>query len=164
MQGFKCKVTGASPTARTLAKSKAPVFCENEPEKCVKGPKQMLAWQQAEGNNIATRQGVTPNYNMKCGWKEGAQTDIFEEPETPEPSSPSSTSLVNSTVSVDESSRTLATSATSVAVTPTPVKESVSGSLVLDGSAVVSAVPSSKTECMVRRPRYTPHHYGRPQV
>jgi hypothetical protein len=38
----------------------------------------MLAWHQATGNNIETAEGVTPNYNQKCGWAEGAQKDIFE--------------------------------------------------------------------------------------
>ena len=79
MQGFKCSVTGASPTAKPLAKAQVPVYCENEPAKCVKGAKQMLAWHQASGNNIETAQGVTPNYNQKCGWAEGAQKDIFDE-------------------------------------------------------------------------------------
>ncbi|KAH4029569.1 hypothetical protein HBI56_131270 [Parastagonospora nodorum] len=78
MQGFKCNVTGASPTAKPLAKAQVPVYCENEPAKCVKGAKQMLAWHQATGNNIETAQGVTPNYNQKCGWAEGAQKDIFD--------------------------------------------------------------------------------------
>jgi hypothetical protein len=78
MQGFKCTVTGASPTAKLLAKAQVPIYCENEPEKCIKGAKQMLAWHQATGNNIETAEGVTPNYNQKCGWAEGAQKDIFE--------------------------------------------------------------------------------------
>jgi hypothetical protein len=77
MQGFKCKVIGASSTAKPLAKAQVPVYCENEPNKCVRGAKQMLAWHQASGNNIVTAQGTTPNYNQKCGWAEGAQKDIF---------------------------------------------------------------------------------------
>jgi hypothetical protein len=77
MHGFKCKVTNASPTAKPLAKAQVPVYCENEPNKCVHGAKQMLAWHQASGNNIVTAQGTTPNYNQKCGWAEGAQKDIF---------------------------------------------------------------------------------------
>ncbi|KAH7383770.1 hypothetical protein BKA66DRAFT_417129 [Pyrenochaeta sp. MPI-SDFR-AT-0127] len=78
MQGFKCNVTNASPTAAPLAKAQVPVYCESDPSKCVKGAKQMLAWHQATGNNIETAPGVTPNYNKKCGWVEGAQTDIFD--------------------------------------------------------------------------------------
>lgn len=77
MQGFKCRVTNVESTT-PLAKAQAPVYCENDKTKCVRGAKQMLAWHQAEGNNIETMQGVTPNYNDKCGWAEGAQTDIFQ--------------------------------------------------------------------------------------
>ncbi|KAF2873919.1 hypothetical protein BDV95DRAFT_489724 [Massariosphaeria phaeospora] len=79
MQGFKCKVTQAQHSAAPLAKAQPPVFCEDDQSKCVKGAKQMLAWQQKTGNNIETEHGVTPNYNRKCGWAEGAQTDIFQE-------------------------------------------------------------------------------------
>ncbi|KAF2648640.1 hypothetical protein K491DRAFT_567068, partial [Lophiostoma macrostomum CBS 122681] len=77
MQGFKCKVTNATST-KSLAAPKAPVFCADDESKCVKGAKQMIAWQQFTGDNIETEQWVTPNYNAKCGWSNGAQTDIFE--------------------------------------------------------------------------------------
>jgi len=42
MQGFKCKVTGATSTA-PLAKAQAAVYCKDDPTKCVKGAKQMIA-------------------------------------------------------------------------------------------------------------------------
>jgi len=77
MQGFKCKVTNASPTARPLAKAQVPTYCKDDASKCVKGAKQMLAWHQRTGNNIETEGHTAPNYNYKCGWSEGAQTDIF---------------------------------------------------------------------------------------
>ncbi|KAF2006787.1 hypothetical protein P154DRAFT_517813 [Amniculicola lignicola CBS 123094] len=78
MQGFKCKVTGATSIV-PVAKAQPPVYCAGEPSKCVKGAKQMIAWNQLIGNNIRTTGwGVTPNYNQKCGWSNGPQRDIFE--------------------------------------------------------------------------------------
>jgi hypothetical protein len=77
MQGFKCQVTGATNTAK-LATAQAPAYCADDASKCVKGAKQMIAWNQLSGNNIAVPDGVSPGYNEKCGWAEGAQTDIFE--------------------------------------------------------------------------------------
>ena len=43
MQGFKCNVTGATSTV-PLAVAKAPVMCEEDESKCVKGARQMIAW------------------------------------------------------------------------------------------------------------------------
>lgn len=84
MQGFKCRVTNASPVAsRMVGRAKPPVWCAGDPSKCVKGPKQMLYWNQLEGNNIevtgynAAGQPNFPGYNMKCGFENGAQNDIF---------------------------------------------------------------------------------------
>jgi hypothetical protein len=77
MQGFKCKVTNASPTALPLAAAQVPTYCADDASTCVKGAKQMLAWHQKTGNNVETTDGKTPNYNAKCGWTDGAQTDIF---------------------------------------------------------------------------------------
>ncbi|KAF2006089.1 hypothetical protein P154DRAFT_606502 [Amniculicola lignicola CBS 123094] len=71
MQGFKCKVTGATSTT-PIGKAQVPVYCENDASKCVSGPKQMLAWHQKDGNNIETEQWVTPNYNKKCGWADAS--------------------------------------------------------------------------------------------
>jgi len=85
MQGFKCKVTGASPSAAPLAAGQIPTYCADDASKCVKGAKQMLAWHQRTGNNIETADGTTPNYNSKCGWTEGAQTDIFDSVAAPSP-------------------------------------------------------------------------------
>jgi hypothetical protein len=77
MQGFKCKVTGAVSQV-PLAAAQPPVYCENRPNKCVRGAKQMLAWHQKTGNNIHPPHDWTPNYNEKCGFKNGAQEDIFD--------------------------------------------------------------------------------------
>ncbi|KAH7101427.1 hypothetical protein BKA62DRAFT_795448 [Auriculariales sp. MPI-PUGE-AT-0066] len=104
MTPFRCKVTGARPDAPKLAKPQVPVWCQDEPEKCVTGAKQFLAWHQKEGNNIvfpefAEEKGAiwrSPAYNMKMGFQPGAQTDIFERvattavpvpPQTPVPTS-----------------------------------------------------------------------------
>jgi hypothetical protein len=84
-QAFKCKVTGA--TSKTpVAVGKPPVWCEGEPSKCTKGAKQMIYWNQAEGNNIKVsgndRAGMpkSPAYNDKLGFPDGAQNDIFAGP------------------------------------------------------------------------------------
>ncbi|KAK1225484.1 hypothetical protein PQX77_011569 [Marasmius sp. AFHP31] len=50
---------------------------------CYKGAKQMLFWNQLEGDNIETLDGElgarlgNPGYNDKIGFKSGPQTDIF---------------------------------------------------------------------------------------
>ncbi|KAH8723483.1 hypothetical protein GQ44DRAFT_710335 [Phaeosphaeriaceae sp. PMI808] len=177
MQGFKCNVTGASATAKPLAKAQVPVYCGNESEKCVKGAKQMLAWHQATGNNIETAQWVTPNYNQKCGWAEGAQTDIFEsktqQSSSAAQSSSTPTSLSPSSVSRVPSS-TLATSvliASTVGVTPTSVKQVVLSTSMQTMSSTASPTVAqteaagaklSSSSCSTRRPRYTrtPWHWN----
>jgi hypothetical protein len=151
MQGFKCNVTNTSPTAKPLAKAQVPVYCENEPERCVKGAKQMLAWHQATGNNIETKQGLTPNYNQKCGWAEGAQKDIFQDGVgTPAQSA----SVLSPTASLSTPSSTLLTRVTNA---PSMVGNSASTTSVPAASAVVStkASTSSKSSCKARQARYS---------
>jgi hypothetical protein len=75
MAGSKCMVTNATSTT-PLAKAQPPVYCADDASKCVKGAKQMIAWNQLTGNNIETDE--SPAYSEKCGWTAGAQTDIFE--------------------------------------------------------------------------------------
>lgn len=79
MQGFKCTVTNATSTT-PVAPAQAPVYCADDASKCVKGAKQMIAWHQETGNNIETADGISPGYNEKCGWTNGAQHDIFGRP------------------------------------------------------------------------------------
>lgn len=43
MQNHRCKVTGSTSTKK-LGTPKAPVWCKEDPSKCVAGPKQMMAW------------------------------------------------------------------------------------------------------------------------
>ena len=83
MVGYNCRITNVKPTARTLAPAKTPVWCEGEPDKCVKGAKGMIVFSQKEGNNIDI-DGVqldgawkSPGYNEKTGFTDGAQNDIF---------------------------------------------------------------------------------------
>lgn len=76
MAGFRCKVTGNTGNRRP-APAKPPVWCEGQPDKCTKGAKQMIAWNQASGNNIAVKglqadgKQKSPGYNTKCGWQPG---------------------------------------------------------------------------------------------
>ncbi|TFK65698.1 hypothetical protein BDN72DRAFT_772988 [Pluteus cervinus] len=76
-QGFKCNVTGATSTT-PIAPPQPPVWCEDDPSKCVQGSKQMLYWNQAQGDNIEVSgsdlsgEPKSPAYNAKCGFSDGA--------------------------------------------------------------------------------------------
>ncbi|PYI18883.1 hypothetical protein BO99DRAFT_385548 [Aspergillus violaceofuscus CBS 115571] len=70
MHGFKCTVTGASST-KTVAAAQAPVYCGDDSSKCVKGAKQMIAWNQKSGNNVETSGGISPAYSSVLGWENG---------------------------------------------------------------------------------------------
>ncbi|KAK5166473.1 uncharacterized protein LTR77_008016 [Saxophila tyrrhenica] len=76
MQGFKCKVT--NPGRKQIAKAKPPVWCADNQKKCRKGAKQMIVFNQLEGNNVNHPEFETPAYNHIAGFKLGAQTDIFK--------------------------------------------------------------------------------------
>ncbi|KAG6816493.1 hypothetical protein H0H87_005574 [Tephrocybe sp. NHM501043] len=84
-QGFKCMVTGATAT-NPVAVAKPPVWCEDDASKCTKGAKQMIYWNQLDGNNIQVSgkdlsgQPRSPAYNQKLGFADGAQNDIFAAP------------------------------------------------------------------------------------
>ncbi|KAJ3812088.1 hypothetical protein F5876DRAFT_38213 [Lentinula aff. lateritia] len=77
----RCQVTNTG--NKVLGTPKPPVWCEGNSSACVSGPKQMLYWNQASGNNIAVSgkdlsgQAKSPAYNAKCGFADGAQNDIF---------------------------------------------------------------------------------------
>ncbi|KID74291.1 uncharacterized protein G6M90_00g082540 [Metarhizium brunneum] len=77
MANYRCHVTGSN-SNRKLAPAKAPVYCQHDRSKCVKGAKQMVAWNQAEGNNVKVPNGASPGYNQGMGWAPGAQNDIFQ--------------------------------------------------------------------------------------
>lgn len=82
MEGFKCMVTNATSTT-PVGTPQAPVWCESDQSQCVQGPKQIMIWNQQAGNNIEVSgndlSGMpkSPAYNAKCGFQDGAQTDIF---------------------------------------------------------------------------------------
>jgi hypothetical protein len=82
MIGYNCKVTNVKPTARALGKAKPPVWCEDEPDKCVKGPKGMIV---IKGNQ-KDGDPKSPGYNQKTGFADGAQNDIFVDA-APQPTS-----------------------------------------------------------------------------
>ena len=72
MQAFRCNVTGATGTV-PIGNPKPPVYCADDDNKCVKGPKQMMVWNQLEGNNFnmtGIPYAVTnaPGYNSRCGF------------------------------------------------------------------------------------------------
>ncbi|KAL0958756.1 hypothetical protein HGRIS_014078 [Hohenbuehelia grisea] len=83
MQGFKCRVTNVRSTARRVAPAKPPVWCEDNPARCTRGAKQMVYWNQLDGNNIEVSGNDlsghprSPGYNAKLGFADGAQNDIF---------------------------------------------------------------------------------------
>jgi hypothetical protein len=43
MAGYKCNVTGST-SSRKVAPAKVPVYCADDSSKCVKGAKQMIAF------------------------------------------------------------------------------------------------------------------------
>lgn len=76
--GYKCRVTNVSPLAtKPVGNGQPPVWCEDDQSKCIKGPKQMLYWNQLDGNNIAVSgqdlagEPRSPAYNTKCGFADG---------------------------------------------------------------------------------------------
>ncbi|KAI1077968.1 hypothetical protein F5B20DRAFT_582785 [Whalleya microplaca] len=77
MQNFRCHVTGSTSTKKVSA-AKAPVYCGRGDTPCISGAKQMIAWNQRDGNNVETPDNISPGYNEKMGWNAGAQNDIFE--------------------------------------------------------------------------------------
>ena len=79
MQGFKCNVTGNA-GSKALAPAKPPVWCEDNSSKCVSGAKQMIFWQQADGNNVGNLNEQADDlsgnprfatYNNKMGFSSG---------------------------------------------------------------------------------------------
>lgn len=81
MEGFRCKVTG-TPGNAALDTPKPPMWCEDDASACVKGAKQMVYWNQLEGNNVevsgSDRAGDprAPTYNMKMGFSNGESRSL----------------------------------------------------------------------------------------
>ncbi|KAG8856696.1 hypothetical protein FRB91_000401 [Serendipita sp. 411] len=97
---YRCKVTGNTGTRR-IAQPKPATYCEGDQTKCVRGAKQPIIWNQAEGSNLITTPGQLPGYNMKLGFADGAQNDIFE----PEPTPSQSTAAPSNTTVADPPTR-----------------------------------------------------------
>lgn len=73
-------------------------MCDEDSSKCVQGAKQMIIWNQLTGNNVVTTGSQTPAYNVRNGFKPGAQDDIFAGPSS-SPSGSASSSASPSTTS-----------------------------------------------------------------
>lgn len=148
MAGFKCNVTGATSTT-PVAAAKPPVWCpEGSGTDCVKGAKQMMAWNQLTGNNVNNTVYNSPGYNADMGWQPGAQDDIFEsststsaaayQPSTTSPATtaePTPTQYVPTTFS--RITTTAITTATESAASPTTNSE---------GTTSPSTLPYSRFE------------------
>ncbi|TEB24653.1 hypothetical protein FA13DRAFT_1638373 [Coprinellus micaceus] len=82
-QAFRCKVSGARSTTPVKTPAKPAVWCEGDEAKCLSGPKQMVYWNQLEGNNVfvdgRNRAGElkAPSYNMVMGFRDGASLIFF---------------------------------------------------------------------------------------
>jgi len=77
MQGFKCMVTGST-SIRRLARAQVPRYCANFPQNCVRGAKQMMVYEQREGNTVEKPGNDFVSYSDAWGYFPGAQNDIFE--------------------------------------------------------------------------------------
>jgi hypothetical protein len=77
MHPYKCLVVGAV-GENPVAPAQPPVWCEDDPSKCAKGAKQMVFFNQLDGNNVfvegnqADGLPKSPGYNHKMGFKDGA--------------------------------------------------------------------------------------------
>ncbi|TEB40115.1 hypothetical protein FA13DRAFT_55262 [Coprinellus micaceus] len=89
MQPFRCKVVGENAIVTTYKvrpkSAKPPVWCQDDSTKCVKGAKQMIYYNQLDGNNIdltgKNNEGNPrkPAYDMRYGYANGAQWDVIDE-------------------------------------------------------------------------------------
>lgn len=77
MIGYKCKVTGMTGTA-AVAPAKPATWCEDNPSSCTTGARQLIYWNQLEGNNIEVSgtdlagDPRSPAYNAKLGFSNGS--------------------------------------------------------------------------------------------
>ncbi|KAJ3795973.1 hypothetical protein GGU11DRAFT_727711 [Lentinula aff. detonsa] len=75
----RCQVSGNTDSSKSLGSPKPAAWCEGNSTACVKGPKQMLYWHQASGNNIEVSgydlsgEPKSPAYNAKCGFADGGR-------------------------------------------------------------------------------------------
>ncbi len=152
MQNFRCRVTNTSSTKK-LGQGQVPVPCRDDPSKCVTGPKQMIAWNQAEGNNVGNI-GFSPAYNMRLGYHPGAQNDIFvdstDTEEVEEPAAASSSAVPSPATSQEAES-------SSVEVVPATSSLSAPASTVSESAVVqpTETTPAREghSECSSKKAR-----------
>ncbi|KAJ7142133.1 hypothetical protein C8R43DRAFT_582201 [Mycena crocata] len=144
---YRCKVTGAK-SNKAVGAPKPPVWCENNPGGCTSGPKQMIYWNQADGNNIqvdgydANGERKSPAYNAKLGFPDGAQNDIFTGQDNGSSSSFTNTKAVSSGGSKDSDSDSESASDDSDS---TKKKAAVAISSASTPTSSAAAAPSCKT-------------------
>ena len=79
---YRCKVIPDSTPAKTIGIPQTPVWCEDDPSKCVQGPKRVMIWNQYDSNNIAVEGNdlsghpKSPAYNTKCGFQDGTRAPL----------------------------------------------------------------------------------------
>lgn len=77
MVGYRCRVTGKTGNA-AVAPGKPATWCEDDPSSCTKGARQLIYWNQLEGNNIEVTGADlagdprSPAFNAKLGFSDGA--------------------------------------------------------------------------------------------
>ncbi|KAK7035987.1 hypothetical protein R3P38DRAFT_2910054 [Favolaschia claudopus] len=153
---YRCKVTGATST-KAVGTAKPPVWCENNANGCTNGPKQMIYWNQLEGNNIkvdgydAAGDFKSPAYNSKCGFPDGAQNDIF----TGASSSPSSSDSNDSKSDSGYSSKPDSSSSSSNEADKADTGGKKAAAVVSSTttSSASSSSPSSTPVCKTRKAR-----------
>ncbi|KAJ3524414.1 hypothetical protein NMY22_g11008 [Coprinellus aureogranulatus] len=117
MEPFRCRVVGNT-GSRAVAPGRPPVWCEDDPRRCVAGAKQMVFWNQLDGNNVfvsgtdLSGRNRYPSYNNKMGFYPGPQNDIFMRDGTarpvyvrPGPAQPIRVTAINASNDVAESSQ-----------------------------------------------------------
>jgi hypothetical protein len=77
MTPFVCNVTNAT-NKKKLGKPIPPVKCDTDKSKCIVGAKQPMYWKNLEGNNMKEPGHYAPTYSDAYNYKEGAQSDIFQ--------------------------------------------------------------------------------------
>ena len=149
MQGFKCTVTGAKAT-HSIAPAVPAAYCKDDASACVKGAKQMIVFNQAEGNNVPVpREARSPGYNAECGFLPGAQKDIFVgggdvPPPAISSAAPAPSSLAPSSLSVGAAASAAPSSAAPVDVelpsSKPPVFASIPASVVRPAASTASTL------------------------
>jgi len=74
---YRCKIANAT-SKKVVGKAQVAQWCLEDPTQCVAGPKQLIIYNEATGNNYnGYSTHGPPGYNMKMGFHDGAQNDIF---------------------------------------------------------------------------------------